>query len=236
MVSHYDCEKNHNLKQFILLNVKPCTEAPSNIQHTKVQARVFIRAKGKRVKAFKCEAYAKKERKCCFQGSVKYRRVDRTVWNHNTLPLPITFDPLECKNLIRHLIDTNNKISNNFSYNCSFTLLEDHYFQEKLEQCQTPFTVYNFNTMYNGTFTYMPADKSWIYDPKTNLFHNCPARNQFEVNLLSWILSVSEVEITYDYTENLMVIDRHALLLLKVFVNLPLKLLSHLFGLVTTFV
>ena len=71
MVSHYDCEKQHNLRQFNLLNVKPCTEALSNIQHAKVRARVYIRAKAKRVKAFKCEAYAKKERKFCFQGSVE---------------------------------------------------------------------------------------------------------------------------------------------------------------------
>ena len=126
MVSHFDCEKQHNLRQLILLNIKPCVEAPSNIQHAKVRARVFVRAKTKRVKAFKCEAYARKERKTCFQGSVKYRRVDRTVWNHNTLPLPITLDPLECKNLIRHNYGTNNKILNNFNYNRTFTLLEDY--------------------------------------------------------------------------------------------------------------
>ena len=138
MVFHYDCEKQ--LRQFNLLNVKPCTEAPSNFQHAKVRARVYFRAKTKRVKSFKCEVYAKKERKICFQGSVNYRRVHRTVWNHNTLPLPITLDPLERKNLIRHLNGTNNKILNNFNYNCTFTLLEDHYFQEKLEY-QTPFTL-----------------------------------------------------------------------------------------------
>ena len=28
MVSHYDCAKQHNLRQFNLLNVKQCTEAP----------------------------------------------------------------------------------------------------------------------------------------------------------------------------------------------------------------
>ena len=55
----------------------------------------------------------------------------------------------------------------------------------------------------------MPADKTWIYDRKNNPFHNCPAHHQFEVNLLSWRLSVSEVELTYDDTENL--IDGHAL-------------------------
>ena len=75
MVSHYDCKKQHNLRQFNLLNVKQCTEAPSNIQHANVQARVYVRAKAKRIRAFKCEAYAKKERKICFQGEVKYSSV-----------------------------------------------------------------------------------------------------------------------------------------------------------------
>ena len=79
MVSHYDCEKQHNLRQFTLLNVKQCTEAPSNIQHANIQARVYVRAKAKRIRALKCEAYAKKERNVCFQGNVKFRRVDRTV-------------------------------------------------------------------------------------------------------------------------------------------------------------
>ena len=69
MVSHYDCAKQDNLRQFNLLNVKQCTEAPSNIQHASVKARVYVRAKAKRIKAFKCVAYAKKERKICFQGS-----------------------------------------------------------------------------------------------------------------------------------------------------------------------
>ena len=131
MVSHYDCGKQHNLRQFNLLNLKQCTEAPSDIKHASVQARVYVRAKAKRIKAFKCVAYAEKERKICFQGSVKYRRVDRTAWNHNTLPLPVTLDPLECKNKIRHLNGTNNKILNNLHYKKTFTLSEDHYLQER---------------------------------------------------------------------------------------------------------
>ena len=28
LVSNYDCEKRHNLRQFNLLNVKPCTDKP----------------------------------------------------------------------------------------------------------------------------------------------------------------------------------------------------------------
>ena len=182
MVSHYDCAKQHNLRQFNLLNVKQCTEAPSDIKHASVIARVYVRAKAKRIKAFKCVAYAKKEMKICFQGSVKYRPVDRTVWNHNTLPLPVTLDPVECKNIIRHLNGTNDKILNNLQYNKTFTLLEDYYFQERLEQYQTLFTVYQLNKMYTGTFTFMPADKNWIYDPTRNPYHNCPAHHQFEVN------------------------------------------------------
>ena len=129
LLSHYDCAKQHSLRQFNLLNEKRCTEALSDIKQATVKDRVYVRAKAKRIKAFKCVAYAKKERKICFQGSVKYRRVDRTVWNHNTLPLPVTLDTLECKNIIRHLYVTNNKRLNNLYYNRTFTLLEDHCFQ-----------------------------------------------------------------------------------------------------------
>ena len=57
---------------------------------------------------------------------------------------------------------TNDKILNNLHDNKTFTLLEDHYFQERLEQYQTPFTVYQLNKMYTGTLTIMPADKNWI--------------------------------------------------------------------------
>ena len=62
MVSHYDCAKQHILRQFTLLNVKQCTEAPSDTKHASVKARVYVRAKAKRIKAFKCVAYAKKTR------------------------------------------------------------------------------------------------------------------------------------------------------------------------------
>ena len=130
MVSHYNCAKQHNLRQFNLPNVKQCTEAPSDIKHASVKARVYVRAKAQHIKAFNCVAYAKKERKVCFQSFVKYRRVDRTVWNHNTLPLPVTLDPLECKNIIRHLNGTNDKTLNNLHYKKTFTLLEEHYFQD----------------------------------------------------------------------------------------------------------
>ena len=55
MVSHYDCAKQNNLRQFSLLNVELCKQAPSDVQHTKTQATVYVRAKAKRIKAFKWE-------------------------------------------------------------------------------------------------------------------------------------------------------------------------------------
>ena len=156
MISRYDCANQHNSRQFNLLNVKQCTEAPSNIQHASVQARVYVRANAKSIKAYNSVAYSNKESKICFQSSVKHRRVDITVWNHNTMPLPVTLDHLERKNIIRHLNGTNNKILNNLHYNETFTLLEYHYF---LEQFQTPFTVFKLNKMYTGTFTFELADE-----------------------------------------------------------------------------
>ena len=145
-------KKQHILGQINLIIAKQCTEAPSDIHHASVIARVYVRAKAKRIKAYKCVAHAKKGRKTCFRGSVNYLRVDRTVWNQNTMALPVTLDPLECKNIIRHLNGTNKKTLNNLHYNKTFTFLEDHSFQERLEQFQTPFTVYQINKMYKSTF------------------------------------------------------------------------------------
>ena len=57
----------------------------------------------------------------------------------------------------------------------------------------------------------MPADIDWTYDPSRNPHHNCPAYHQFEVNLVSWRLEVSERELTYYDTENVMIIGGHIL-------------------------
>ena len=112
------------------------------------------------------------------------------------------------QNLIRHLTGTNNNILNNFNYNKTFTPLKDHYFQERF---QTLFAVYKFNTMYTGTFTFMSANKTWLDDPLRNPLHNCPAYHQFEVNLVSWRLQISEIVLTCDDTEKVMIIDGHTL-------------------------
>ena len=88
MVSHHDCAKQNNLRQFSLLNVEPCKQAPSDIQHTKTQATVYVRAKAKRTKAFKCEAYVKTEKIWCSQTFSSSRRYDCLQWQQNTLELP----------------------------------------------------------------------------------------------------------------------------------------------------
>ena len=88
IVSHYDCSKQHNLRQFNLLNVQSCHQAPSNIQHTRTQATVYVRAKAKRIKAFKCEAYVKTHRQYCTRPKDSIYRTDRMDWYTNSLELP----------------------------------------------------------------------------------------------------------------------------------------------------
>ena len=66
MVSHFDYTKHYNLRQFNIINVKQCTEAPSKTEHAIVNARVYVHAKAKRIKAFKCEAYEKKRNEDMF--------------------------------------------------------------------------------------------------------------------------------------------------------------------------
>ena len=123
------------------------------------------------------------------------------------MPLSTTLDPLECKNLIRHLNGTDNKILNNFNYNKIFTLLEDHSFQEQLERFQTPFTVYQYNKIYTGTFTYMPADKTWMYDPLRNPYNNSLQITYLKSTYLVGVLLYLEIELH----KNVMIIDGHTL-------------------------
>ena len=101
MVSHYDCEKQNNSCQFSLLIVEPCKQAPSDIQHTKTQATVYVRAKAKRIKAFKCEAYIKTEKVWCSQTFSSSRRYDRLQWGQITLEFLKILDPIECNIMIR---------------------------------------------------------------------------------------------------------------------------------------
>ena len=53
-----------------------------------------------------------------------------------------------------------------------------------------------------------------INDKRTEIINylNCPTHHQSEINLVSWRLEVSEIEHTYDETENVMMIDGHTLL------------------------
>ena len=68
MVSHYDCAKQHILRQFNLLNVKQCTKAPSDIPHASVKARVFVRAKLNALKPTNVSPMSKKKEKLVFRA------------------------------------------------------------------------------------------------------------------------------------------------------------------------
>ena len=121
MVSHYDCAKQNNLRHFSLLNVEPCKQAPTDIQHTKTQATVYVRAKTKRIKAFKCEAYIKTEKVWCSQAFSSSRRYDRLQWGQNTLELAKILDHIECKNMMRYLNATDSNELNNYNIQSSFS-------------------------------------------------------------------------------------------------------------------
>ena len=60
LVSHYDCTKQPNLRQFSSIRVQPCAQASSTFEGTRAMAIVYVRAKAKRLKAWTTEAYVKR--------------------------------------------------------------------------------------------------------------------------------------------------------------------------------
>ena len=97
-VAHYDCAIQNNFRQFSITQVKPCTQAPSGLESTRAIAKVYVRAKAKRIKAWRCESRIKREKFICSQTDVKWRRQDKTHYHQNTLETFKTLDAKECKN------------------------------------------------------------------------------------------------------------------------------------------
>ena len=112
LVTHYDCSKQHNLRHFSLTRVQPCAQAPSAFESTRAIANVFVRAKAKRLKAWTCEVYVKREKFVCAHSDYKYSRHDCTEYHENTMERPRTLDSTEFKHAIRYLNGTD---SINFS-------------------------------------------------------------------------------------------------------------------------
>ena len=94
LVSHYDCSKQNNLRQFSLTRVQACEQAPSSLEHTRTIADVYVRAIATRLKAWICDAKTTRERLVCAQSDYRYRRHDRTDFYLNTIEQLIILDPM----------------------------------------------------------------------------------------------------------------------------------------------
>ena len=123
LVSHYNCSKRKHFRQFSLTRDQTCEQAPSSLDDTRVIADVYVRAKAKRLTAWICEAYTKRERFVSAQSDYKYRRHDHADYSINTMERPLPLDPTDCKLAIRHLNGTDNRQLSSYNYNNSFTFL-----------------------------------------------------------------------------------------------------------------
>ena len=211
MVSHYDCAKQNILRQFSLLNVEPCEQAPSNIQHTRTQATVYVRAKAKRINAFKCEAYVKTEKVWCSQTFSSSRRYDRLQWGQNTLELRKTLDPIECKNIIGYLNATDSIELNNYNIQNSFSFFDDSDYQKKIEQVQHLFRIAKLNAWRMGTFVYDENYPDWIVNFTQNAYSRCRSDREHLITRKSWKPRIPNAEITYDDKNNQMIHDGYIL-------------------------
>ena len=211
IVSHYDCAEQNNLRKFSLLNVEQCNQAPSDIQHTKTQATVYARAKAKRIKAFKCEAYIKTEKVWCSQTFSSSRRYDRLQWGQNTLELPKILDPIECKNMIRYLNANDSNELNNYNIQSSFSFFDDNDYRNKIERVQQPFRVNKLNAWHIGTFVYDEHYQDWIVNVTQNYCSRCRSDREHLITRRSWKLRITNAEITYDDKNNQMIHDGYIL-------------------------
>ena len=211
LVSRYDCAKQNNLRQFSLLNVEPCKQAPSDTQHTKTQATVYVGAKAKRIEAFKCEAYIKTEKVWCSQTFSSSRRYDHLQWGQNTLELLKVLDPIECKNMIRCLNATDSNELNNYNIQSSFSFFDDSDYQNKIERVQQPFRVNKLNAWHIGTFVYDEHYRDCLVNFTQNHYSRYRSDKEHLITRQSWKLRITNAEITYDNKNNQIIHDGYIL-------------------------
>ena len=70
MVSHYDCEKQHNLRQFNSINVKPCTEALQTFNMLKFEPEFMFELKLNPLKLSNVKLLQRKKEKSVFKAQL----------------------------------------------------------------------------------------------------------------------------------------------------------------------
>ena len=151
LISHYDCSKQHNLRQFSLTRVQPCSQAPSSFEVLALW-KMFLSVPKLNVSKLGPAKHTLNVKNVCAQSDYKYRRYDRTDYHQNTMERPSTLDPTECKHAIRHLNGTNDPQLDAFNYTNSFTFFNDIQKQRLLETKQPPFRITKLNTFHYGAF------------------------------------------------------------------------------------
>ena len=210
LVSHYDCSKQHNLQQFRLTRVQPCSQAPYSFESTRAIVNVFVRAKANCLEAWTCGAYVKRKKIVCAQSDYKYRRHDRIDYHQNTMECPRFFDPMECKHATRHLYDTNDPQLDAFNCSNYFTFFIDIQKQRLLETKQHPFRITKLNTFQYGAFALI-ANSQPVLNSTVKEKAVCWDRCEYIIENDSWSLIVKEIEITYDDKDNKLIYHGHTL-------------------------
>ena len=211
LVSHYDCRSQLNLRRFSLTRVDDCKNTPSQVEHTRVLASIYVRAKATRVTAWVCEAYVARRNFICGQMEHDYRRYDREDYYVNGLKRPLVLNPTECKLQIRFLNGTSNPELNLYNHSQSFTYFDDFNYQNAVEAAQGPFRVTKIGTSQYGRYTYHRSNEKWIPDKDYNPYSKCPGGNEQRIQVDDWHVNIREVTLTYDDKQNKMIYNGHIL-------------------------
>ena len=170
-------------------------KASSEIDYARIFAFVFDRAKGTRIKVFRCPATIQKTgafRVECAHD--KYFRRKRIGWQTYYKQLPKELNPIVCKNIIRNLNKTDNAERNQFTQNGSFTYFDRLSFHVQNEKKHIPFSVTKLNIVHTGVFVSQPNNYHWITGPE-NSKSRCFDDKESLIDKGSWSKIIGEISL-----------------------------------------
>ena len=151
------------------------------------------------------------EKVWCSQTFSSSRRYDRLPWGQNTLELPKTVNPVECKKMIRYLNATDSNESNNYNIQSSFSFCDDSDYRNKIERVHQPFRVNKLNAWHIGTFVYDEQYQDWIVIFTQNPYSRCRSDREHLITRQIGKLGITNAEITYDDKNIQMIHDGYIL-------------------------
>ena len=200
IIEHYDwdAEEITNVKYYELNKISTCTFKPLDLDMTKTEVQLLLKARAVEIKAYAVAGTIKEQVEWCSQHT-NYIRANRPSFYVSDAQRTKILDADEVRNELARINLLKNTKSKPTRYNISFNYIANPPLQKKIEEMQSR-KKFDMNTPLvppYGWILYDYTNQLWIPSAIKNAQSNCMKgpRKQNRIDILDWTLEIREISI-----------------------------------------